>query len=355
MGIRLGIVGAGAIGKVHLKAARDRGLTLAGLADVNESLAQTVGKEFGVGQVFADPQAMFASDAVDAVVIGVPNSFHAPLTIAALEAGKDVLVEKPMGLNAAECEQMNATAAKHKRVLQVGLVQRYSTAGVAAKRIIDAGRLGHIYHAKANCYRRRGIPGLGGWFTTKALSGGGPLIDLGVHVMDLVLYLMGSPTLSRVSAKVYANFGPRMKDYLYESMWAGPPRLDGAFDVEDEAHALVRFDNGATLDVNVTWAMNFPDGGLPSTIGLFGDRGGMTFPLGGKELKLATEEDGANVDVLPVLRPMDHFGDQISTFAEHCEKRTTPHASGQAGELVQRLIDAIYRSSEENREVDFKL
>ena len=94
MGIRLGIVGAGAIGKVHLKAARDRGLTLAGLADVNESLAQTVGKEFGVGQVFADPQAMFASDAVDAVVIGVPNSFHAPLTIAALEAGKDVLVEK---------------------------------------------------------------------------------------------------------------------------------------------------------------------------------------------------------------------------------------------------------------------
>src|SRR5690606_17392739 len=156
-----------------------------------------------------------------------------PLSVAALKAGKDVLVEKPMGLNANECREMNAAAKAKDRILQVGFVQRYSSVATTVKKFVDAGRLGNIYHAKANYYRRRGIPGLGGWFTTKALSGGGPLIDLGVHVIDLITYLMGSVRPVRVSGKVYANFGKRMKDYVFESMWAGPPRLDGVCDVED--------------------------------------------------------------------------------------------------------------------------
>jgi predicted dehydrogenase len=234
----------------------------------------------------------------------------------------------------------------------VGFTHRYSSVAVAAKSFIDAGRLGKVYHAKANYYRRRGIPGLGGWFTTKALSGGGPLIDLGVHIIDLSTYLMGFPKPVRVSGKVYANFGKRMKKYVYESMWAGPPRFDGVCDVEDAAHALVRFEGGLTLEMNTTWAMNYSDETLPNVIGLFGDQGGLTFGLGGSDLKLAYEDQGHNVDTMPLLRKTDPFADQLRTFIGHCEKRTQPHASGQSGQVVQSILDAIYQSSAKDREVE---
>ena len=220
---------------------------------------------------------------------------------------------------------------------------------------MDAGRLGTLYHLKANYYRRRGIPGLGGWFTTRALSGGGPLIDLGVHVIDLVLYLAGYPDPLRASGKVYANFGPRMRKYVYEDMWAGPPRFKGKCDVEDSAHALIRLDGGISFEMNTTWAGNFPDDSVNNLIGLFGDRGGLTFQLGGDTVKLATEEDGHNVDVTPKLRSAAPFEQQLRTFAHNVKTRTAPHASGRCGQIVQAVLDAIYKSSEQDREVPIKI
>ena len=206
---------------------------------------------------------MDSSD-VDAIVVAVPNKFHKDIAIAALTAGKDVLLEKPMALNAAECREINAAAKKSGKILQMGMVQRFSPTANTASALIKAGRLGNVYHAKSNIYRRRGIPGLGGWFTTKALSGGGPLIDLGVHILDLSLFLMDFPKPLRVSGKVYDNFGKDMKNYVYESMWAGPPKYDGTFDVEDSAHAMIRFEGGLTMEFNATWAGNFPDGSVNS-------------------------------------------------------------------------------------------
>src|SRR5690606_24292135 len=121
-------------------------------------------------------------------------------------------------------------------------------------------------------------------------------------VIDLVMHLMHFPRVTRVSGKVYANFGRRMKGYLYEEMWAGPPRYEGVCDVEDAAHGFIRFENGATLELNTTWAGNFPDGSVRNLIGLFGDKGGMTFELNGRELRIATEDNGHNVDIIPALR-----------------------------------------------------
>lgn len=352
MAVKIGIIGAGAIGGVHLDAVKKAGFRTLAIADPDAGAVKRRAQEYDIPNAFNDPQKLLAMDDINAVIVAVPNKFHAPLSIAALNAGKDVLVEKPMGLNAGECRQMNEAAAKNKRVLQVGFVQRYSAVATTVKQFVGGGRLGHVYHAKANYYRRRGIPGLGGWFTTKAMSGGGPLIDLGVHVIDLVTYLMGSPKPVRVSGKVYSNFGRRMKDYLYESMWAGPPRLEGTFDVEDAAHALVRFEGGVTLEVNTTWAMNFPTGALPNVMGLFGDKGGATFQLGGSEVKIATEEEGHNVDIVPALRSVEPFVLQAKEFVRNCEERTQPHASGQAGQVVQSILDAIYESSEKDREVE---
>ena len=355
MTIKLGIVGGGAIGSVHATAAKAVGSDIVDLrciADVDEKAAKKLAAQHGNAHTTADPQQLFDDKDIDAVVIGVPNRFHAPLAVAALKAGKDVLLEKPMALSVAECQQINDAAASTGQILQMGFVQRYSSVAVTGRRLVDAGRLGKLYHIKTSTYRRRGIPGLGGWFTTKAMSGGGPLIDIGVHAIDLAMYLADAPRPVRVSGKVYANFGPRMKDYIYEGMWAGPPKLDGTFDVEDAAHAFVRFDNGLTMEVNATWAMNLPDNALPSVMGFFGDKGGMTFNLGGSELRLATEQDGHNVDLVPKLRATQGFEDQLRYFAQNIKKRTQPHADGKAGQLVQTIIEGIYESSRQDREIE---
>lgn len=355
MSIKLGIIGAGAIGRAHLQAAKNAGVEVTCVADVAGDSARAAAASFGIARSTDKPAELLASPDVDAVVICVPNKFHAPLSIDAMKAGKDVLVEKPMAMSAAECRRMIDAAAKNKRILQVAFRQRFTSVARTARQFIEAGRLGQIYHAKTNYYRRRGVPGLGGWFTTKSLSGGGPLIDLGVHIIDLALYLMNSPRPLRVSGKVYAKFGCRMKDYLYEGMWAGPPRLEGVCDVEDSAHALVRLEGGTTLEINATWAGNFPENSVQNLIGFFGDKGGMAFQLGGKELRIATEDNGHNVDITPLLRPSADLEEQMRHFVANVQNRTQPGPDGQAGRMVQAVIDAIYESSAKDREVEVKL
>lgn len=352
MPVRLGIIGAGTIGATHAQTAQRVGVPVNGIADTNEAAAKALAAKEGIPAAYGDPAKMLASPEIDAVVVGVPNKFHRPLALAAIEAGKDVLLEKPMALSREECRQVNDAAAKRGRIVQVGFVNRYTPVATTAKAFIDAGELGRVYHAKANIYRRRGIPGLGGWFTTKALAGGGPLIDVGVHIIDLALHLMSFPRPVRVSGKVYANFGPRMKGYVYEGMWAGPPRYEGVFDVEDAAHALVRFEGGLTLEINATWAGNFPEGSVQNLMGFFGDKGGLTFQLGGNELKLAGERHGHNLDLSPKLREANPWDEQLRAFVRAVETRQEPGASGKQGEVVQSIIDAIYASSEQDKEVE---
>lgn len=352
MGIKLGIVGAGTIGQVHAQTAKRLGVPVVCIADLNEAAAKKLAAAEGIPNTTGNPAQLFANKEIDAVVVGVPNKFHKEMALGAIAAGKDVLLEKPMALNVAECTEINAAAKKHGRLVQMGFVNRYSPVAQSAKSFVDAGELGKIYHAKANIYRRRGIPGLGGWFTTKALSGGGPLIDVGVHIIDLAMHLMNFPKPVRVSGKVYANFGPRMKNYLFESMWAGPPRLDGKFDVEDAAHALVRFEGGLTMEINATWAMNFPNNSVQNLMGFFGDQGGMAFELGGNSLRIAKESNGHNVDLTPTLRDANGWDEQLRRFVHSVETRTEPGASGAKGQIVQSIIDAIYESSEKDREVE---
>ena len=353
MTVRLGIIGAGAIGKQHAQAAQRCGVAVTAVCDLNDIAAKAMAAEFKIDLVTKDPAEVFNSKQVDAVVIGVPNRFHAEQTLAAIKAGKDVLLEKPMAMNQKECAQVNAAAKDAGRIVQIGHMHRFDPVSRTAKQFIEAGRLGTIYHAKANYYRRRGVPGLGGWFTTKEVSGGGPLIDIGVHVLDLTMHLLSYRKPVRVSGKVFANFGKRMKDYVYEGMWAGPPKLTGVCDVEDAAHAIVRFEDGSTLELNCTWAMNFVDGTLPSLIGIFGDQAGLTFGLGGSELRIAGELEGHNVDLQPKLKPGNSRDDQLKTFLQAIADRkpTGIEATGEQGQVIMSIIDAIYESSKQDREV----
>jgi len=355
MTTKLGIIGAGHIAGEHIKAAALAGIKIIGVADVDGNRAKELACAHKIPHAVDDPGELIESAEIDAVVICAPNRYHAPLAVAALNGGKDVLLEKPMAMNVQECEQINAAAKANGRIVQIGFVQRYTAVATTAKRFVDGGRLGRVYHAKAHHYRRRGVPGLGGWFTTKAMSGGGALIDLGPHIIDLSLYLMGSPKPVRVSGKVYADFGCKLKDYLYEWMWAGPAKLDGVCDVEDAAHALVRFEGGATLEINTTWAGNFPDGSVKNLMGVFGEQAGLTFELGGDAVRIAAEDQGHNVDInpkLPNVGLVDAFATQLSTFVDCVQDRTEPSANGITGLTVQSIIDAIYESSRLDREVE---
>ena len=293
---------------------------------------------------------------VEAVAIAVPNNVHLECALRAIEKRKHVLLEKPMAMSVAECDRILAAAKSSDRVLQLGFVCRGTPTARAAKAFIDAGRLGRIYHAKCSTYRRRGIPGLGGWFTTKAKSGGGPLIDLGVHVIDLVRYLTGKPKAIRASGACYATFGSPISEYRFVDMWAGPPRLSGTCDVEDHATALIRCEGGLTIELNVTWAMNQPDGELKDGIYLFGDKGGASFETFGKDLTISTEENGRIVDVKPIIEPGDPmtkaWDAQYEQFIAATTRGVAPHATGADGRAIQAIVETIYRSSAEERELD---
>lgn len=345
--LQLGLAGAGAIGAKHVAAAPQAQARVVRVVDPDEERAAAMATTCG-GVAGSDPRELWDDSNIDAVIIAVPNCFHKPLALEALQAGKHVLLEKPMALTAGECDELIAAADRAGRILQIGYAHRFTAVGRAAKRIVDSGELGQLRHAKAHLLLRRGIPGLGGWFTTKAIAGGGCLIDVGVHLIDLALYLLGQPRATTVIGATYADFGRRMRDYAFETMWAGPPHYDGSCDVEDSAYALVQFAGGVTLDLQVAWACNLPDTGAPtSTVALLGDRGGLSFELFGDHLRLRTETAGLNSESKLALPASNEMVEQMIDFSRAASTGVYQiGATPSEGRRVQALVDAIYASSE---------
>ncbi|MCA9234425.1 MAG: Gfo/Idh/MocA family oxidoreductase [Planctomycetales bacterium] len=343
--MNIGIIGAGAIGRKHAAAAGQSGANVRWVVDVDLAQAQELAKEHGA-EAADSADALWADRATSAVIVAVPNKWHADVAIAALDAGKDVLLEKPMACTVAECQAINQAALANGRVLQVGFVHRFTAVGRLAKSLADEGRCGRIYHARAQLSLRRGVPGLGKWFTTKEISGGGALIDVGVHLIDLALHVMDYPQLSDVCGQTYATFGCRMKEYDYDSMWSGPPDYEGVFNVEDAAHALVRFRNGSTLQLDVAWAGNFPQPSTPvSSMVFLGDRGGMSFELFGDHVNLAAEQEGKIVDQRIDAAEPDFYQDQLRVFLDGVTTRSNSGATGVQGEIVQSIVEQIYQGA----------
>jgi predicted dehydrogenase len=348
--IKVGIIGMGAIGCVHAKSyqAVDQA-QLCAVCDIDAPTVARRGEEFGVEGRFTDYRKMLAGD-VEAVSVCVGNALHMKVASAALKAGKHVLLEKPMAMNAAEAARILA-ARKRGSVLQIGMVNRQRPESQVLREYVEAGHLGKIYHMKAVQIRRRGIPGLGGWFTTKEQSGGGPLIDLGVHWFDLAMWLSGQWKPTAVSAMTYAKFGRDMKNYRYVSMWAGPPKLAGTFNVEDYSTGTVRFAGQATMAFEICWAANAKD---ECYVEILGDRGGARI-LGGDPLTIYTEHHGRLADIRPRFDDKDNrFQLQAAKFVQACLGKCPPAATGEQGLTLMRLIDGVYASSRLGREVKLR-
>lgn len=346
--LRVGVLGTGNIAACHLDAyqARDDAEIVA-VCDVNLDRARSAAERYGARGAYGSVDELLADDGVQAVSICTWNNTHAPFAIKAIEAGKHVLVEKPISRTYAEAQAVVAAAETSDRVVQVGFVRRHSPNCQVLKAFIDGGDLGEIYYAKASNLRRMGNPG--GWFADKEISGGGPLVDIGVHVVDLCWYLMGSPRATTVSANTYTRLGNR-------SNITQPPRYTASdYDpdensVEDMANALVRFENGASLMLDTSYSLHAVKNSLG--VSVFGDKGGAEL----EPLQIATEKYATMINVTPQLASptfqlAEGFAREIGNFVDACAGRAESVAPAWHGAEIMRILDAVYRSAAEGREV----
>ena len=347
--VKIGVIGTGGIAGWHLKSyQRNPRAELLAVCDINADRATGVAKEWGASRSYSDPAELFADADVDAVSICTWNNTHAELAIAAVEAGKHVLVEKPMSRTYAEAQRLEDVVKAHDRVLQVGFVRRHSANCRVLKSFIDAGDLGDIYYAKASCIRRMGNPG--GWFANKAISGGGPLIDIGVHVIDLCWYLMGTPRVTSVSANTYEKLGNRSHITTlprYQVADYDPTKND----VEDMANALIRFDNGASLIMDTSFSLHAPDDSL--VVSVYGDKGGADLE---PKLQIASEKHETILKVTPQIGSAtfdldDGFDHEIENFVAACLGEAESIAPAWQGAEMMKILDGVYTSAAQGKEV----
>lgn len=345
MKLRVGIIGAGSIARdAHLpayKMLKDK-IEVVAIADRVIERAQSVAASYGIPNVYSSVQELLANCEVDYVDICTWNAGHYECTLAAAKAGKHILCEKPMADTLEHALEMQEEVKKAGVKFMLGVVTRFYPEVKLAKELQLSGEFGDIYFAKTAYTRRRGTPI--GWFTDKSSAGGGAVIDIGVHCIDRAWYLMGRPKPVSVSAVVGNRFG----DFKTKGItrWQGY-ESNGAFDTEDAGTAFIRFENGACMTAEVAWAQN----GKPEAFTvLYGTKAGASVTL-----NAPLDIYGENMQYLSdeVLTPgaKCEFRDEISHFAECIVEDKQPLAPEEDGVTVQRILDAIYRSSDEGREI----
>jgi predicted dehydrogenase len=357
--LRAGVVGLGWAGQQHMKAyAAHPDVELVAVAGLETHLQQSVGDEFGIEPAmrFGQYADMIAAAGLDIVSVATPTALHAPIAIAALNAGIHTLSEKPLAENAVKGAEMVQAADANDRVLDVSFNHRRRGDVKALKQIIDDGVLGEIYYAKAGWLRRSGIPGIGTWFTKQAMAGGGPLMDIGIHMLDMALHLMGEPSVDSVSAATYAEFGPRGLGGSAQGPYGGRPDLDTSvpFEVEDFSTAFIRLAGGSTLLLETSWASYIQQDQIFVT--LYGSDGGATLgnsPDGPYEPRLTvfTDVKGVPAELTPLLLPHGGHGEAVNDFIAKVQSPDWTAYRGQEYLTRAAVVDAAYESAAKHHEV----
>ena len=373
----MGIIGCGTISERHIEGFRDAGADIVGAVARSQESRARIKNDLSV-PVFETTNQLFSECSPDGVVVASPNHIHAAHTIAAIEAGCHVLCEKPMAMTGREARTMLQKSLDAEKCLMVALNLRFAGHTRIAAELSKGGSLGHIYHARCGWIRRRSIPGIGRWFTTKQLSGGGAMIDAGIHVLDVAWFLMGKPRPVSVSAGTRSLFGGRIDKYSSDKVW-GRSDLSGTMDVEDFCTAFVRFENGSTLQLDVAWAANTQETGFYCNI--FGERGGIAWDKRGRLESYDADGRGAVVcgksfaspanknaksrikgAIKKLIGTKQHAGKEVRirsaeefpTMYGHfiqCMDGADCLVPGEDGYILQSIIDAIYKSADELREV----
>ena len=346
--IKIGIIGTGGISHMHMVGyTAQENVEVTAACDLDENRLEAFGNKYGVEKLYTDYNEMLRKEELDGVSVCTWNNAHAPATIAALEAGKNVLCEKPMAMNVKEAAAMQDAAEKAGKLLMIGFVKRFMKETEICREFIEKGHLGDIYYAKATYLRRCGNPG--GWFADMKRSGGGPLIDLGVHVIDQVRYLMGKPKAVSVSAVTFNNLGLRYDIKGIERYKAAD--YSNYCDVEDMASALIRFDNGAALAVETSYSLNLKED--TGNLELFGTRAGIKLE---PKLEIYSQMEDYLVDISPRYHKGDKVFDQIFTaetahFVDCIANGTDCISPVQDGVELMKILEAAYASAKAGKEV----
>jgi predicted dehydrogenase len=354
--LRVGVIGVGWAGQQHVL-----GYTwlpdveVVAVAGQEDALVESVADTYGIPLVLRDWQDLLALPDVDAVSVATPTFLHAPIAIAALDRGIHVLSEKPIARNGSEGRTMVDAARRAGRVLDVAFNHRQRGDVQALAGILRRGEIGTPYYARASWLRRRGIPTIGSWFTSREMAGGGPLVDIGVHVLDYALYLLGEPEVLSVTAVSYSELGHR--GIGGSDRETADTRTSSAFEVEDFAAAFLRLSTGATLLLESSWA-GFRDPIDLLDFSVLATDGGADLRAVGAsktpraDLRVYTDIDGEMADYSPEVPLGRGHTAVVENFISTV--RTPAEWSSHDGSVALAraiVIDACYRSAREQREV----
>ncbi len=349
MAIRLGIIGCGAIGNLHCLSYQKLGerVEFVACCDIVEEKAKDFVDRFGFKKYYTDAKTMMEECELDAVSVTTWNAAHMECTITALEGGANVLCEKPMAMNTAEALAMQAAAEKAGKLLMIGFVRRHGNDAETALDYIRGGYLGEIYHIDTTYLRCAGFPG--NWFGNKELSGGGPLIDLGVHMIDLGRYLAGKPKPVTVFGVTFNKLGPRDNLKGVVLPWsASSDQPQPKFNVEDFVTAMIRFDNGMVMNVKASFSLHAEKD--TGTLDMYGTKGGLT--LAPFTIHTEMADRLVDVQVKGDTGTGEFFVAEMKNFLDACEGKAECKAPAEDGVELMRILDAIYQSAETGKSVD---
>ena len=340
--MKVAIIGCGTIANAaHIPAyLKNPDAEIKYFCDVVPERAQAAVEKYGCGTAVSDYHQVLADPEIEAVSVCTPNNMHARISIDALRAGKNVLCEKPAARTYAEALEMQKAQHETGKVLNIGVVNRFNDSVNLIKKYIDDGRLGEVYHVYVSFRAHRS--------TTKAIAGGGALIDWGVHYLDIVMYCCGDPKPVTVTGEAFCKLGKDMKNYVYKNMWAeNTKNLNGTYDVDDSVAALIRTD-GPVINVNGAWAQNI--GESETYIDFMGDKAGIRLAYG-SDFKVYTAEYGALVEYKPEFTMRNHFENEINAFVDCVRTGRKLPSHIDTVIITAKMMQAIYDSSDAHREI----
>lgn len=349
--IKVAVIGCGTIANsAHIPAYMASPIAeIKYFCDIIPERADKAVEKYGCGKAVYDYHEILDDPELDAVSVCTHNDMHSVISIDFMRHGKDVLCEKPAARILSEALEMEKVSYETGRILSIGVCNRYANSVNHIRKLIADGELGEVYHVYASFRAYRSIPGLGGDFTTKASSGGGALIDWGVHYIDLILYCLGDPKVLTASGEAFCKLGKDMKNYVYESMWAQDSSdiENGTYDVDDSVVGLVRTDS-AVVSFNGAWAQNI--GEHETFIDFMGDKGGIRLQYCGN-FRMWTTKNGMLTETTPKYKTNDMHRSEVIDFVECVAKGERNRNDIKYAVGTSKILQAIYDSSEAHAEV----
>ncbi len=347
--IKVAVIGCGTIANnAHIPAyMKNSDVEIKWFCDIIPERADAAVEKYGCGKAVYDYHEILDDPEVEAVSVCTPNAVHAPITIDFLNAGKNVLCEKPAARTYDEALTMLEAQHKTGKVLNIGVVNRFNDGVRQIKKLIDAGELGEVYQVYVSFRSHRSIPGLGGAFTTKEIAGGGVLIDWGVHFLDIVMFCCGDPVPKTVSAETFSKLGQNMREYTYVDMWAGPPDYNGIYDVEEGVTGIIRT-NGPTITLNGAWAQNIDENEM--FIDFMGDKGGIRLQYGA-DFKFYSTKNGMLTTTTSKYTQNNHFENEINAFVDCIKSGEKLPSHIDTNIITSKIMQGLYDSAEQHKEV----